>query len=101
MTRTGTAPAAEECGGSTRMTRLVSRLVPFQFWSCHCSSLPACSCFTSGENTTEHNNHDEFLSLHLNIGAKLFYTARYYPFYHNLLKIQPSIIITMNSYLCI
>merc|ERR1711872_838011 len=46
-------PAVEACGASIRTIRRASRLAQFLSLSCPCSSLPACLCCTSGENTTE------------------------------------------------
>merc|ERR1712098_995336 len=49
-------PAVGECGDSTQMTLLESRLVQSLFLCCLCCSLPAFSCSTSGENITERRN---------------------------------------------
>merc|ERR1711872_990540 len=46
-------PAVVACGASIRTIRRASRLAQFLSLSCPCSSLPACLCCTSGENTTE------------------------------------------------
>merc|ERR1711892_812262 len=46
------APAVEECGDFTLTIHPELRLAQSQFWSCPSSSLPACSCFTSGASTT-------------------------------------------------
>merc|ERR1711872_608330 len=46
-------PAVVACGASIRTIHPASRLAQFLSLSCPCSSLPACLCCTSGENTTE------------------------------------------------
>merc|ERR1711926_51187 len=46
------ALAAEECGDSTQMIHLESRLDLSLCSSCLSSSSPACSCCTSGASTT-------------------------------------------------
>merc|ERR1711872_17445 len=56
-------PAVEACGVSIRTIRRASRLAQFLSLSCPCSSLPACLCCTSGENTTELRRPAPALSL--------------------------------------
>merc|ERR1712212_1461652 len=56
-------PAVVACGAFIPTIRRASRLAQFLSSSCPCSSLPACLCCTSGENTTELRRPAPALSL--------------------------------------
>merc|ERR1711915_442291 len=56
-------PEVVACGDFIRTIHRASRLAQFLSLSCPCSSLPACLCCTSGENTTELRHPAPALSL--------------------------------------